>query len=334
MANGLSLAGLGEIYSPSESYRDVFLTQLRPYGVTSEQAGRVPSSVAAALNNVFGHRASSGWGTTSATRGKIWVRFSTATATTPENARLTSSQIAERLRRSIRSVETQLGGSVRLLLPGERVPSGARSAPAPASPPPPASSGAPAESAPAPASRRRRSRPASAASAASAEESEFLAEGGEAAGDKLPDWVLPVAIVGGVTLVGAIGLIIWGATSTPKVSANRRRKRSSRRLRRLAANTHRSIRLEWTVGDSWVVTSSNSDVHQVLGSLVGPGQHVIYERQSGHYEDAMQWKLDRRSRDMVWNALRDRLKSERGSRGGLVHWADQRVYDFFSAEHE
>jgi len=328
MANGLSLAGLGEIYSPSESFRDVFLTQLRPYGVTSEQAGRVPSSVATALNNVFGYRATAGWGTTAATRGKIWVRFSTATPTTPQSARPTSSQIAERLRRSIRSVETQLGGSVRLLLPGERVPSGARSAPAPASPPPPASSGAVTESAPAPASRRRRSRSASAAAAASAEEGEFLAEGGEAAGDKLPDWVLPVAIVGGVTLVGAIGLIIWGATSSPKVSANKRRKRSSRQRvsRRLAANTHRSIRLEGKDRGAWVVVSSDPDVQKVLTTIVGAGAKSA--------DGSMRWRMNRASRNLVWEGLRSHLKSERASRGGLVHWADQRVYDFFSAEHE
>ena len=140
----------------------------------------------------------------------------------------------------------------------------------------------------------------------------------------MPEWVVPVAVIGGVTLVGVVGILWWARRSARPVTENRRKRASKRR--RLAANTHRSIRLESESGDTWVVCSNNTDVQRVLTSMLGAGAKSA--------DGSMRWRMNRASRNLVWEGLRSHLKSERASRGGLVHWADQRVYDFLSAEHE
>lgn len=314
------------IYRPSATRTNVFVTQLRPYSVSSEQAGRVPSAVSSALNSIFAAHASAGWGSTEATRGRVWVQW-TAFSPLAGAARPSAAQIEDGLRRAVRSAEAQIGGGARLLFPGEAAPSGSRPAPAPASPPPPASTGTPTPATPETSTRRPARRRRSATPPASEAEAEFIAEGGESAGSALPDWVVPVAVIGGVTVVSAIGILIWANRAPAKVTSNRRRLRS----RRMKANTHRSIRLERIEDDSWVVRSGNPEVQKVLTSMVGSGRPMMSTTAG---ESTMQWKLDRSKRDLIWNALRSHLKGERSSRGGLVHWADQRVYDFFSSEHE
>lgn len=310
------------IYRQSTTRRNVFVTQLRPYRVSSEQAPRVPNAVASALRGIFDRHASAGWGSTEATRGRIWVQW------TGCSAALTSCparEVEDGLRRAVRSAEAQLGGGARLLLPGQAAPAGASPAAPPATPPPPASVGTPEAATAATSTGRPASRPRSPTRPSSQAEAEFIAEGGESAGSALPDWAMPVAVIGGVTVVSAIGILIWANRAPSRVSANRRSRR-----RRVKSNTHRSILLDHTEGDTWVVRSSNPDVQRVLTSMAGRG---LPAGTGSSAEPAMQWKLNRARRDMIWSALRSHLKSERASRDGLVHWADQRVYDFFSPEH-
>lgn len=313
------------LFRPSERQTNVFLTQLRPHGVSGAQAGRAPEAVASALHNIFGFRSDAGWGSTESTRGRIWVQWVAFSPVMTGTRSMPEAQIADGLRRAVRSAEAQLGGGARLLLPGEAVPSRAAPTPPPATPPPPASAGTPeaptAETSTGRPARRRRSRTPPASEA----EAEFIAQGGEDAGSALPDWVVPVAVIGGVTVVSAIGILIWANRAPSRVSANRRPRR-----RRIKSNTHRSILLDRTEGDTWVVRSSNPDVQRVLTSMAGRG---LPASTGSSAEPAMQWKLNRARRDMIWSALRSHLKSERASRDGLVHWADQRVYDFFSPEH-
>ena len=312
------------IYRPSATRTNVFVTQLRPYSIASEQAGRVPGAVSSALNSIFGLHATAGWGSTEATRGRVWVQW-TAFSTRAGAARPSAAQIEDGLRRAVRSAEAQIGGGARLLFPGEAAPSGARPSPAPAATPTPASTGTPTPATPDTSTRRPARRRRSATPPASEAEAEFIAEVGESAGSALPDWVVPVAVIGGVTVVSAIGILIWANRSPAKVTSNRRRGR-----RRLKSNTHRSIKLDRIEGDTWVVRSSDAAVQRLLTSMVGAGRSLS----APGGETTEQWMLDRSKRDMIWNALRSHLKSERSSHGGLVHWADQRVYDFFSAEHD
>lgn len=319
------------IFRPSATRTNVFVTQLRPYGVLESE--RAPERVAAALNSVFGNHAAAGWGTSEATRGRVWVQW-TAFSSLAGASRLTDAQIEDGLRRAVRSAEAQIGGGKRLLFPGEAAPSGATPTPPPAAPPAPASAGTPTPATPETSTRRPARRRRSATPPASAAEAEFIAEGGESASSALPDWVVPVAVIGGVTVVGAIGILIWANRSPAKVSANRRRRR---RRRRLKSNTHRSIKLDRIEGDTWVVRSSDAAVQRLLTSMVGAGRSLS----APGGETTEQWMLDRPHRDMIWNALRSRLKDERAafahlgaSHGGLVPWAEQRVYNFFSPEHD
>lgn len=208
-------------FRASTTRRNVFVSELRPFNVTAAQAGRVPSAMSTALNSVFGYHADAGWGSTEATRGKIWLAW---TAFPASAARPPDAQIASDLLRAVRSAETVIGGGARLLLPGEAVPSGASPAPALPSPPPPATTGTPEPPSPATSTGRPPARRRSPTPPASQAEANFIAEGGESVGSRLPEWLVPVAVVGGVTLVAGIGIVYWANRSPARVSANRRRR--------------------------------------------------------------------------------------------------------------
>lgn len=317
------------VFRSHATRRNDFVTQLTPFNVIA-QAGRAPGVVSSALNQITGLYATAGWGTTEATRGKIWVQW---TGFSSRGERPTDRQVEDVLRRAIRSAEATLGDGARLLLPGQSPPGRAAPSPPPPAAPPPAPSGAPEPQSAATSTGRRPSRRRSPTPPASEAEAEFIAGGGESAGSPLPDWVMPVAVIGGVTVVGAIGIFYWLGRPVGRVARNRRLHRSRARgvSRRLASNTHRSIVLEGKEGGRWIVSSKSPEVQRVLTSIVG---RPSASRPSGGDGEVMTWRLDHKSRSLVWNTLRDVLRAERGQGGGLVRWADQRVYDFFSAERE
>lgn len=307
--------------------RTNFVTQLTPFNLVGPPAERAPGAVSSALNQITGLYANAGWGSTEATRGKVWVQW---TAFSSRGERPSDAEIGNNLRRALRAAEATLGDGVRLLLPGESAPGRAAPSPPPPAAPPPSPAGTPEPASAATSTGRRPVRRRSATPPASQAEAEFIEGGGEAAGSTTPEWLVPVAVIGGVTVVGALGILYWLGRPAAKVARNRRlhRRASHRRaLRRpMLANTHRSIHLDAKRGGSWVVSSKSPEVQRVLTSIVCHTSHV-------GRDGAMVWKMDKSARSLVWNALRDRLRSERSSSGGMVHWADQRVYDFFSAEH-
>lgn len=306
--------------------RNDFVTQLTPFSVLGAAAGRAPGAISSALNQVTGLYATAGWGSTEATRGKIWVQW---TAFSSRGDRPSDAEIGNNLRRALRAAEATLGDGVRLLLPGESPPGRAAPSPPPPAPPPPTPAGTPEPASAATSTGRRPARRRSATPPASQAEAEFIEGGGEAAGSATPEWLVPVAVIGGVTVVGALGILYWLGRPAAKVARNRRLRAASRRRASrspMLANTHRSIHLDAKRAGTWVVSSKSPEVQRVLTSIVGHTSHV-------GRDGAMVWKMDKSARSLVWNALRDRLRSERSSSGGMVHWADQRVYDFFSAEH-
>lgn len=145
MINGLGALGAAPEPSAANIYRlaqgaseaayvagaaPTFVTELRPYNLSSGVAPNAPAAIVAALDYWFRpedggwgigftpHAA--GWGS----GGKIWVRFS-------DPADQTGGRRDSVLRSAVRRAEAALGAGVRLLLPGEAAPSAARPTPAP-----------------------------------------------------------------------------------------------------------------------------------------------------------------------------------------------------------
>lgn len=110
-----------------------FVTELRPYNLSSGVAPDAPAAIVAALDYWFRPEEggwgigftphAAGWGNS----GRIWVRFS-------DPSDQTGVRRDGALRSAVRRAEAALGSGVRLLLPGEAVPSAARPTPAPDSP--------------------------------------------------------------------------------------------------------------------------------------------------------------------------------------------------------
>ena len=165
--------------------RTNFVTQLTPFNLVGAAAGRAPAAVSSALNQITGLYANAGWGSTEATRGKVWVQW---TAFSSRGERPSDAEIGNNLRRALRAAEATLGDGVRLLLPGESAPGRAAPSPPPPAAPPPSPAGTPEPASAATSTGRRPVRRRSATPPASQAEAEFIERSVRPVSDG-EDWV-------------------------------------------------------------------------------------------------------------------------------------------------